>query len=175
MTHGKTQTLTRILDKLCALFDEELERQNSVLEMCVAQGKAARSSDFEELEARTDGLVVLMEAALQAEKRRIEVFGWLVRHYGMPESAQTLSELIAIVPQPWRNRMTSFQRDVKKTLERTQDVVAWNETFMTKASEVLDDSIKEAVGHVSLKPDGYGATGMEAKMQQQPALLNTIG
>lgn len=175
MSVARTQALTRVLDKLCALFDEELTRQKSVQSMCIAQGKAARDSDFESMETHTEGLVVLMESALQAEKRRLEVFEWLVMHYGMPKESHTLSDLIVIVPQPWRSRMLLFQSAMKKTLEQTQDIVRWNEAFMNKASEKLDDSIQDAVGQVSVKQDGYGARGFEAQSQQQPALLNTIG
>ncbi len=35
------------LDELCALFDEELERQEIVLANCRAQGEAARLHDLD--------------------------------------------------------------------------------------------------------------------------------
>lgn len=175
MNMGRSVTLAKILDKLCALFDEELERQHAVLAMCQAQGTAARASDFEELEARTQGLVGLMESALEAEKRRIQLLEWLVNHYHLSESQQTLSSLIVVVPQPWRARMERFQREIKALLAETQEVVSRNEQFMSQASTKLDDSIQQAVDHVSVKQDGYGSRGDEAKGHQQPALLNTVG
>lgn len=176
MNMGRAVTLTKILDKLCALFDEELERQKTVLVMCEAQGAAARQADFEELEARTQGLVVLMESALESEKRRIQLLEWLVNHYRLSETQQTLSDLIVVVPQPWRARMERFQREIRVTLVKTQEIVSRNEEFMTQASRKLDDSIQQAVEHVIGKPqDGYGARGREAKADRRPALLNTVG
>lgn len=175
MNMGRTVTLTKILDKLCALFDEELERQRAVLTMCEAQGTAARASDFESLEAHTEGLVGLMESALESEKRRIQLLAWLVEHYHLAETEQTLSDLISVVPQPWRRRMETFQREIRAILTQTQQVVERNEQFMTQASVKLDDSIQQAVEHVSGKQDGYGSRGMEAKGDQRPALLNTTG
>ena len=175
MNMGRGVTLTKILDKLCALFDEELERQRSVFAMCNAQGAAAREADFEELEARTQGLVVLMEGALESEKRRIHLLEWLVGHYQLAETQQTLSDLIAVVPQPWRARMERFQKEIRAILVKTQEVVERNEQFMTQASVKLDDSIQQAVKHVSGKQDGYGSRGREAKGHHRPALLNTVG
>ena len=175
MTLGSTQTLSKILDKLCALFDEELHRQRAVKRMCKAQGDAARASDFEAMELHTETLVVLMEDALVSEKSRIVLLHWIVEHYRLPESEHTLSDLIKIVPQPWRDRMRTFQTEIRTVLAATQTIVSGNESFMNRASQKLDDTIHLAVEHVVGKADGYSASGKESNEHRRPALLNTVG
>jgi hypothetical protein len=175
MTSGRTQTLVKVLDKLCALFDCELERQTAVQRMCAAQGTAAHASDLEALDVHTQALVVLMEDALMAEKTRVSLLHWIVDHYSLPEKEHTLTDLIVVVPQPWRGRMRAFQTEIREILAATQEIVTANERFMYRASEKLDDSIQFAVNQVSVKPDGYCAAGREADDHRQPALLNTVG
>lgn len=175
MTIGYSQSLPKILDKLCALFDEELDRQTAVNRMCAAQGKAARDTDLQGMDAHTQGLVVLMEDALSAEKTRIALLQWIVNHFSLPEKEHTLTDLIAVVPQPWRDRMKEFQLNIRDILAETQEIVTANERFMQGASQKLDDSIQQAVEHVTGKPEGYNPAGMEANEQQLPALLNTLG
>lgn len=175
MILGRAQTLPRVLEKICTLFDEELDRQRAVRRICEAQGTAARASDMELLEEYTQSLVVLMEDALASEKSRISLLRWIVDHYQLPEEEQTLSDLIHVVPQPWRNRMRGFQSDIRGILTETQRIVTENESFMNRASEKLDASIHDAVNYVIGKPDGYNPEGMDTNDHRQPALLNTVG
>jgi len=100
MNNVHTKNIPKTLDKLCALFDAELERQIVVQRMCQTQGDAARQSDMTSLQSCTEALVVLMEDALHAEKVRIEILHWIVDHYRLPVKEHTLTDLIAVVPQP---------------------------------------------------------------------------
>ena len=42
-------THTALLDKLCDLFDDELERQETILSLCRSQTEAARAHDVDRL------------------------------------------------------------------------------------------------------------------------------
>ena len=175
MNKRHTQNIPKTLDKLCALFDAELDRQTTVRRMCQAQGDAARQSDMTNLQSSTEALVVLMEDALHAEKVRIEILHWVVDHYRLPLKEHTLTDLIAVVPQPWRDRMKQFQHDIKSILIETQDIITLNEGFMKQAAERLEESIHTAVDHAAGPPEGYNPNGMESKGQHSPALLNAVG
>lgn len=175
MNKKHTQNIPKTLDKLCALFDAELERQMNVKQTCQAQGEAARKSDLAAMNSCTETLVTLMEDAMHAEKMRIEILHWVVEHYCLPLEDHTLSDLIAVVPQPWQNRMKDFQQNIKGILQETQEIVTLNETFITKAAGRLEDSILSAVDHVAGQPEGYAPDGMESKGQHRPALLNAVG
>ena len=175
MILGQTHTLPKVLDTLCALFDEELDRQRAVQRMCVVQGKASRDSDMEALDVHTQALVVLMEDALHSEKSRVALLQWVVEYFRLPKKEHTLSDLIVVVPQPWRERMRSFQLAIREVLAATQSIVSKNEQFMSSASEKLEDTIQLAVEHIAGKPDGYCASGAESNEHRQPALLNTVG
>ncbi len=169
------QNIPAILDKLCALFDAELERQISVQRMCLDQGEAARRSDMEKMQLHTESLTILMDEALQAEKVRIEILHFVVEHYRLAVEAHTLSDLIAVVPYPWNDRLRKFQTQIKSILTETQSIIESYEGFMHRAAEQLEESIYSAVEHVAGEPDGYSPDGMESKGMHQPALLNTVG
>lgn len=169
------QNIPAILDKLCALFDAELERQLSVQRLCLAQGESARNSNLEEMQQHTEGLTILMDEALQAERVRIEVLHFVVEHFRLTSENHTLSDLIAVVPSPWNNRLRTFQVSIKSILTETQSIIEKYEGFMHRAAEQLEESIYSAVEHVAGVPDGYSPDGMESKGMRQPALLNTVG
>ena len=154
---------------------EELVRQTTVQRKCEAQAKAANDSDMEALDTHTQTLIVLMEDALLSEKSRDAFLQWIVEHYRLPDKEHTLSDLIAVVPQPWRGKMRAFQLAIREVLAKTQAIVSKNESFMSCASERLDNTIQLAVEHVAGKPDGYCASGTESNEHRQPALLNTVG
>lgn len=175
MNSRPMQNIPKTLEKLCALFDAELERQITVQAMCKAQGNAARQSDMETLHESTESLVALMDDALHAEKMRLEILHWVVAHYRLPLEEHTLSDLIAVVPQPWRDRMKKFQHDIKGILIDTQKIITRNEGFMNQAAQRLEDSIHTVVDRATGEPDGYSPNGMESKGKHSPALLNAVG
>ena len=169
------RNIPNTLDKLCALFDAELDRQMAVQRACKEQGDAARRSDMKVMQASTESLTVLMEGALYAERVRVEILRWIVDYYGLAVEDHTLTDLIAVVPYPWNERLSVFQTKIKAILCDTQLIIKANERFMNHAADQLDESIHSAVDQVSGQPDGYNPAGMESKGYRQPALFNAVG
>ncbi|MCF6286673.1 MAG: flagellar protein FlgN [Candidatus Hydrogenedentes bacterium] len=173
----KTETtIGAILDALCDYFDDELERQQNVLVVCRAIGRAARAQDTEYLEAKTEALQLLLREAVAAEKVRLELVGDVVDWYQLPEDEQTLSGLITQVPMPWEQRMREFQVLMRATLESTRRLVRENNQVMKRSMSVLNRTLSAMA---LCQPESHGnyneQGGDISRMKSTPTLIDQRG
>jgi hypothetical protein len=169
-------TIEEILDRLCEHFDDELERQQNVLVVCRAMGQGARAQDHEYLEAKTAALHVLLRQAYSAEQVRLALVREVVDHFGLDEDHQTLSGLIAVVPEPWHQRMQEFQVLMRATLETTRRLVRENNRVLRRSLYVVNQTL---AAMALCEPGGAGAYdgsgGDVARMQPAPVLVDQRG
>jgi phenylalanyl-tRNA synthetase alpha subunit len=165
------------LTSLCTHFAEELQRQNLVLSVCTDQGIAARAHDIDQMNEKTRTLIELMDTALEHEKERLDLLKKVVSYYQLSEENHTLSELIKVVPMPWKSHMRQFQSSIQKVLKQTQDTVQKNETYMRNASEKIDTSIKKTLEkNVSNEPSYSSNGNLEQNTEHSaPTMLNAVG
>ena len=163
------------LTRLCTHFDEELQRQKLVSTICTEQGEAARAHDIKVMNEKTHVLIELMDAALDHEKERLQLLKMVVGYYQLSDENHTLSELIKIVPMPWKLHMQHFQSSIQKVLKETQITVRENEKYMRNASEKFDASIKKITDPVD--EPSYSSNGNleEHSKYSTPTMLNAIG
>ena len=174
-TLGQT-AIEPLLDRLCEHFDDELERQQNVLVVCRALGRGARAHDHEYLEAKTAALHVLLRQAVAAEQVRLALVRRVVDHYGIPESLQTLSGLIAEVPAPWQQRMQEFQVLMRATLESTRCLVRENNRIMRRALTVLNETMSALALCEPDHPGSYDGQGEgRGHTRTAPSLIDHRG
>jgi len=165
-----------LLEELCNLFDDELERQENVLAVCRAQYNAARAHDFEYLEAKTAALVVLLRDGTQAARKRHGALREIVDHYGLPVERQTLTDLIAVVPDPWHRRLLEFQHRFREVLEAIREVVRQSGRFMRRSLSILDECLGALEQCSEAAPGAYDADGLENRTRVRlPAFIDRKG
>ncbi len=168
--------MEQVLKQLCELFDDELERQENVLEICIAQGKAARAHDLEYLEAKTVALNALIREAVYAERERLTLVRCLVDAFRLPAGRQTLSDLIAVVQEPWKTRLSEFQVRMRHVLSETQNVVQDNAQVIRRSLGVVNEAMKTLLECIPSEPVSYdekgGGMGCAAA---NPAMIDTRG
>ena len=155
-----------LLENLCDLFDDELERQETVLAVTIAQGRAARDRDRERLEAKTATLHLLLQQAVDAEQERIKLVRQIVDHYHISEARQTLSALIEVAPAPWKTRMSEFQRRVRDILQKTRITVQQNDRVMRRSLKIVDRALNIVFKKVPAPNGAYDAHGPERPAAQ---------
>ncbi len=171
-----TPGLAATLDRLCAHFDAELLRQRAVLDACRAQGEAMHAHDMEALDAASQELLALMKDALAAEKDRLQLLHDLVGPFGLEAERQTLTKLIAAVPEPWNSRMQAFQTEIQDVLGATRAEVRRHAGFLRRAGRILERSVSAIIGCAPTEGDAYDREGKEpAGGHRTPALVNTLG
>lgn len=165
-----------LLNHLCEHFDDELERQQNVLVVCRAMGQGARAQDHEYLEAKTAALHVLLRQAVSAEQVRLTLVQAVVDHYQIPAQRQTLSGLIASVPEPWQQRMQEFQVLMRATLESTRRLVRENNRVLRRSLYVVNQTL---AAMALCEPGGTaaydGSGGEVVRIQGIPALVDQRG
>lgn len=168
--------LTIPLEQLCTYFDAELARQRAVLEACRTQGEAMRSHDVPALETASQALLSLMKEALDAEKERLRLLHEVVNPLGLKAVRQTLTDLIAVSPEPWASQMRTFQLELREVLSATRKEVRQHAGFLRREGKILERSMSAIVGSTSASGDAYDREGKEpAPGHRTPALVNTLG
>ncbi len=168
--------MEHVLDALCHHFDEELERQETVLAVCQSQGMAARAHDVTYLEAKTGALNLLLTDFVSAEQERLRLVQKLVDHYELPEECQTLSGLVEVVPEPWKRRILDFQKRMREVLAETQRVVRSNNSSMRRSLQVANEAIEALVQSIPAAGPSYDASGVgPAAVGVEPALMDQRG
>jgi len=165
-----------LLNQLCDLFEIELTRQNRILDMCRAQRNAARTDDIEALEANTAGLAGLVRDTAQAEHARHELLRQVVDHLELPVERQTLADLTAAAPEPWRGRLRAFQEHFRATLAATREVVRESARVIRRRLSILEqcmDIFDQCTGGPCR---AYNAAGDENRKRNAiPALIDRKG
>ena len=160
-----------LLEALCAYFDGELERQETVLALTRAQGQAARCYDLEGLEAKTQALNLLIQEAVDAEALRLRLVKALVEAYALPRERQTLSGLIEATQEPWRHRIREFQQRMQAISRDCRAAARENRVAMRRGLRVVNDALESIVRGVTAAEAAYTSQGIETVARGFPAGL----
>lgn len=168
--------MDELFTTLCEIFDDELERQRNVLDVCLAQGAAARARDVQHLEVKTAALAILIQEAVEAEAHRMDIVQRVVERYRLPVEEQTLSGLIAVAPEPWKSRMRDFQKEIRRVLESVKKVVRENEAIIRQSIDHVNQAVNTFAECVENPRQGYDARGgMRSIATMQPAMIDRQG
>jgi len=170
------EPLDELLESLCEVLEDDLDRQEDLLALCKAQGRAALEHDIELMEARTEAINALLSDTVRAEKRRVELAGTVVEMLQLPADEQTLSGLIAAAHGPWNRRMAEFQERMRTVLGETREVVRVNNGIMRRSVKVVNEALN-TLCHCAPAAQGiYDARGGEKTgAANVPALLDQRG
>ena len=167
--------MEHVLDRLCDVLTDELERQQLVLAVLEGQRKAALDQDIAYLDAKTEALENLIREEQAAEPIRHDLMKRVVEQLQIPPSRQSLSELIRVAPEPYASRLREFQTEFRNTLFATRDLVRNNSVVLNRSLHSIQSFLASVSGFETSSgqyaSDGraYTATSL------QPALLNQRG
>ena len=165
-----------LLEALCYLLDDELERQENILALCQAQGEAARRHDIEYLEARTGALMALLQETAQSEVLRHRLLDQIASHAALPNRELTLTELISLAHEPWSSRLTHFQARFQETLRATRSVVQANAAVLRTSLHVVSQAMRTLEQCAAPEGAAYTAAGAGASgVSSQPTMIDRRG
>lgn len=163
--------MSSLFERLCGMLDDEVERQENVLAVCQAQSEAVKTNDLEYLEAKTAALVVLIKEAAQAARERSALMELIATEHRLNRTGLHFNDLVAVAPEPLRDRMAESHRRLRNVLKETRPVALSNASSMRHALRAIRASF------AVLQPDTpapatYDATGMQPPAK--PGLVNTM-
>ncbi|NIA15420.1 MAG: hypothetical protein GWP08_15240 [Nitrospiraceae bacterium] len=168
--------MDELFEALCFVLEDALERQQNLLEICRAQGKAARAHDVEYMEAKTLTLVAVMREAVQAEKTRGDLIVRIAQTQGLAEPPENLTALTAIAPEEWRERLAYYQERLQETMEETRAEVRANAAVMRSVLRVVNRAVSVLEQCTALNAQEYDAGGLEtAAVESAPKVLDQKG
>lgn len=165
-----------LMDTLCDLLDDEVERQENVLAVCNAQRDAVFARDLDALSARTSALEILIRESIQAQSKRIETLKPIVDHFGLQPEHQTMTNLIDVSPEPWKSRLQELQQRLRETVERIRVAVRANAKVTRQSKRVTDDLIRALRQEHQHHQQGYSDRGTAPAGQGgNPVLMDQRG
>jgi hypothetical protein len=171
----KKKPATEQFEALCYLLEDELERQGRILELCHAQGDAARCHDLELLEAKTATLLPLLQESTQAEALRIRLVGQIADATLLSNKRPSMSELILVAEEPWTSRLCAIQERFQESLAKTKNCVRDNSGVLRNALRVISHAMTALEQCASAGP-AYTATGTEQTARTpQPSVIDRRG
>lgn len=167
--------MRNVLDRLCDLLDEELERQELVLAVTRSQEEAIMARDIGCIQQKTAALEGLIRDAAQAEKDRKALMETVAQEYGLAPEKQSMSGLISVAPGPWADRLRHFQKELRGVLEQTRRAVHANRRTLRQSQRIVQQCIRSLQPGTS-PPGDYTATGADSPLaNRQPALIDQRG
>jgi len=157
-------------------FETELERQETVLSLCIAQGQAARVHDLEYLEAKTAALSNLAAESAQAEQTRQNLVRQLADHYDLAIPNPPLSAMIAVAPGPFAGRLRELQGRMQAVTSATRGVIAENNRVIRRSLRVVQVALSVLTRCQDAPSGHYGRAGQEQNTTlREAALLDRKG
>lgn len=173
-TMNETTRIDEILESLCNLFDDELERQQISLALCRAQGEGLRVRDLSYVDAKTAALEVLIREAAQAERKRNELLREVMTRWGIHSVPPTLTTLIQAAPETCRKRLIEFQTRMRQVIAETRMVVRSNATLLRVATNAVEDALRAFEMAANRSARVYTSRGNTANAVS-PALIDHKG
>ena len=168
--------MTSLFEALCHLLEDELERQRKILEICRAQGDAARRHDIEYLEAQTASLTQLLHEAAHGEILRTRVMNQIVRGGSVTSEHPTLTELAALAEEPWRSRLRELQSNLRETVQTMREVVRGNAGVLRNSLRVVAQAMAVLDHCVTSQGPAYTAAGAGVSVRgTHPTVIDRRG
>jgi len=163
------------LEKLCALLDDELERQELMVALLQSQHDAILARDVDYLNTKTRAMEAVLKESAEAEKERHTVLRVIVDHYTLSVERQTLTELIRVTPDPFSRRLKDTQRRIQETMADAKRLTQENHRLLRASSSVVTSCLNRLFGNDLQEGREYTRKGQDSGAFPAPALLDRQG
>ncbi len=112
--------LRRAIGMLEAILVRQTAIHREMLAVADAKQDAIIKGDLEKLEQAVVDERALVSKIEEEERKRLAVMPLVKTGVGAPEEAEKLADIVALMPEPEKGRMTAVREDLKKILEECQ-------------------------------------------------------
>lgn len=166
------------VDKVFAMLHQTLSVQALALEHLVKLGEAKTEAILadqpQELEVIADSEMKAVEELQQAEQQRSQLVEWLeaqiARQVGH-DVRLTLSNLIALAPDDWKDQFKTLEQRLKKATARLEQLSDLNRRLLAHSLAVVNLSLDVLVGNEGNSPT-YGRTGKSGRVPDGARLVD---
>lgn len=168
--------MEELLDTLCEILGDELERQENVLAQCQGQRDAVRDRDVTRVADRATALQALLRQTADAESRRHEILRRLVEALGLPAEHCSLTRLVEAAPEPWKGRLRHLQGRLRETMAQSRVLARENAVLLRRSVRIVGQCLQHFQPDAPSGTGHYTSSGDQTPIVRQPAaLLNQRG
>lgn len=164
------------LDRLCALLDAEIQRQEDLRSILKAQQEALLAQDVPNLQARTAAMELLTRETAQAQTLRDEILRPLKLSMGLDSVRPGLSELVAAVSDSWSRRLKELQDTLRAVVSENRGLVRSNARLLRRSMRFTEDllgAFQDFADTLARSYDEYGAGAVSSG--SNPSMIDQRG
>ncbi len=166
--------MDKVLRALHDALEDELERQEIIRAVCIAQNKALRARNVDQLRTQAEALDALIAESLHAHQTRLRLADSLFPGRGTPAM---LTELAGAAPEPWRSRLSELQERMQAVFSDIRDLVRLNGGILRRALQSVNrDLATLTAAGPGYAAGGYGWRGLcQQPVQRSPRAIDAKG
>lgn len=164
------------MKNLCEMLDDEIERQQNVESVCVAQHEALCARDVDAIEARNSALALLARDSDSDAGAREETVAKLSTTLGLTPDRTRLRDLVAHAPEPWKTRLSERRIALNNVVQSNQRLVRRNQLIATKSKKIADSWRETLFANLGEAGPAYRDDGnTPPSIQGGPAMIDQRG
>lgn len=105
--------MTKELDEICNVLEEQAERQETLVAVCLAQLQAGFDGNIRYFNEKTSAMEYLLRETARAEFSRLELMKKICKHFNIDPPCERLREFAERVPEPWKSRILESCERIK--------------------------------------------------------------
>ena len=148
----------RAIGMLEAILLRQTAIHRDMIEVAEVKQKAIIKGDLEALEKSVADEKVIVARIEDEEKKRLAIMPLVKNSLGAGPEVEKLADVIALMPEPERERMTGVRNDLKEVLEQAQIKTRHNSELLKASLEHVESFLK-AVSDAVSQDKTYGKDG----------------
>ncbi len=114
------------VESLCELLEEQAERQETLVSICLAQLRAGLERNIKYFNEKTSAIDYLIKETARAEFQKKDLVEKICRELGIKDSENQIRDIAERIGEPWKSRILD-------ACNRIKVAVLYVKTWMSEA------------------------------------------
>ena len=138
---------------LSRLLEDEVARQEALLDLCQAQYRAIRANDIEYIEAKAADIQAANREGDEAAYLRQHLAETIADHYRIPREGVSIAALADRAPRPYQDRLRAADARIEAIQHELRHLALASVESLQRTATAIVQSIDAFKGCVQLVPD----------------------
>lgn len=155
------------------LLVEEIDRQENLQSVFMAQREAAAAGNAERLRQTAEAIEALARESHKAQRQRREAREAIALAHGL--DAEETEDWIRRLDEPWRSQLKGLQRDLRDSTARTRALLRMQGRLVRNSLNAMEFSLRQLAPEDAGQGAAYTASGEDSAKPDGPSRLDQRG
>lgn len=164
------------LEKLCNVLEEQAERQETLVAVCLSQFRAGIQGDLNYFLEKTSAMEMLVRDTIKAEAQRKSLMKKIVDEMKLSSEMKSVRRFAEQIPEPWKSRIQDACERIKISVLYLKKWMSYSipfyKTYIDITSRTLNSLYQDnSCHHVAT----YGSQGCISTQPVSSVLMDSEG